>query len=123
MNADHNKQLEVQERSSSTPQNVVLRSRICLLTHEGIPHRQIALKLKTSRPTVIHWRKRFIEDGPSGLEHRRARSDSQASTAEQVKLVVDTTLQTTPKDAAGEQHQLCVDSILSSRAELQRREN
>ena len=99
MNAEDKRQLEAWVRSPATPQNVVLRSRICLLAHEHISNRQISLKLGTTRPTVIHWRKRFAEDGPSALEHRRSRADTRALTAEQVKLIVDTTLHTKPKDA------------------------
>ena len=65
--------LEAWVRAPSTPQKVALRSRICLWAHEGQSNRQIAQQLRTSRPTVILWRKRFQEAGVAGLEHEPSR--------------------------------------------------
>ena len=53
--------------AKTSPQRTVLRARICLLAAEGLPTRVIARSLKTSRPTVVQWRKRFEEHGPQGL--------------------------------------------------------
>jgi len=93
-------QLSSWVRAPSTPQNIVLRSRICLLAHEGLSNNQIAQKLKTSRPTVIHWRKRFGEAGVTGLEHEASRPPHVNRIEESlVKTIVDTTLQSTPPDA------------------------
>ena len=100
MSAEQKGQLQAWVRSPSTPQNIVLRSRICLLAGEGKANRQIALELQTSRPTVLLWRKQFAQAGPSGLEHEAARGKSAQSLPEQmVKKILDTTLQSTPPDA------------------------
>lgn len=100
MNGEQMRQLEAWVRAPATPQKVVLRSRICLLAHEGQANRQIARELRTSRPTVILWRKRFVAGGPAGLEHEPPRqSASRGLAAAQIKRIVDTTLQSTPRDA------------------------
>ena len=39
-------------RSRALPQRLVLRARIVLLASEGVPNRQIALRLGASAPTV-----------------------------------------------------------------------
>jgi len=54
-------------RAKTSPQRTVLRARICLLAAEGLPNGVIAKNLKTSRPTVLQWRKRFEQKGPEGL--------------------------------------------------------
>ena len=59
-------QLESWVKAPTTPQKIVLRSRICLLAHEGIGNRQIARQLNTSRPTVLLWRGRFAQSGGVG---------------------------------------------------------
>jgi transposase len=93
-------QVEAWVRAPSTPQKIVLRSRICLLAHEGKSNRQIASELGTSRPTVLLWRERFADAGTPGLEHEPPRAESRQRLSEAlVKQIVDTTLQETPKDA------------------------
>lgn len=53
--------------AGSTPQKLVLRARIVLLAAQGVANRQIAQRLRTSRPTVILWRRRFAAGGPAAL--------------------------------------------------------
>jgi len=69
MSVEQKNQLENWVRAPSTPQKIVLRARICLMAHEGLPNRRIAQDLKTSRPTVILWRNHFVKAGVAGLEH------------------------------------------------------
>src|SRR5271155_4521170 len=100
LNAEQRNTLEAWVHAPSTPQKIVLRSRICLLAAEGKPNQVIARELKTSRPTVILWRHRFeakgsagiAEDAPHGRSCRRSKD-------ELVKRIVETTLHTTPADA------------------------
>ena len=93
-------QLECWIRAPATPQKIVLRSRICLLAHQGLGNRQIARQLNTSRPTVLLWRERFAQSGVAGLEHEPSRQrSSQRLEDALIKKIVDTTLQTTPKAA------------------------
>ena len=87
-------------RSPSTPQKIVLRSRICLLAKEGRSNRQIARELNISRPTVILWREHFGRAGVAGVEHEPPRkASSRRLNAEQSRRIVETTLHSSPKDA------------------------
>jgi len=87
-------------RAKKTPQRVALRSRICLLAADGISHNAIAKRLNTSRPTVILWVKRFIEQGPNGISEDAPHGTStRCLDAEKVKAIVEATLHTKPKDA------------------------
>ena len=93
-------QLDVWVRAPSTPQKIVLRARICLLAHEGLPNRRIAQKLNTSRPTVILWRHHFLKADVAGLEHEPSRkASSQRTRDDQIKAIVEATLHTKPEDA------------------------
>jgi transposase len=97
---DQKRTLEAWARGRKTPQKIVLRSRICLLAHAGKPNHQIAVELKTSRPTVLLWRERFHQKGPAGLaEDAPHGTSSRRLDAAQVKAVVEATLHTTPPDA------------------------
>lgn len=92
--------LEAWTRATTTPQRIVLRSRICLLAAEGRSNNAIAHHVGTSRPTVLLWRKRFEQQGPLGLAEDAPHGPSaQRLTAEKVKTIVEATLQTTPPDA------------------------
>jgi transposase len=86
--------------ANTTPQRVVLRSRIVLLAHEGLANHAIARRLDISRPTVILWRERFAQGGVDALaEDAPGRGRKSEITPEQVAAVVNATLHTTPKDA------------------------
>lgn len=84
----------------TTPQRMVLRSRIVLLAHEGVANRVIARRLHTSRPTVIRWRERFAEQGLEGLtEETPGRGRPPRIPAAQVAKVVEATLYSKPAGA------------------------
>src|SRR5436190_23399552 len=100
MTVEQESQLERWVQAPSTPQKIVLRARICLLAHEGVPNRRIAQQLETSRPTVLLWRNHFLKSGVGGLEHEPARKTSSLRTKEeQIKAIVEATLHTKPEDA------------------------
>jgi transposase len=100
MTTDQEQCLVAWANAPTSPQYVVLRSRICLMAHQGVPNRQIATDLGTSRPTVLLWRQRFAEGGPAALEQDAARGESaQRLEAAQVKAIVEATLHTRPADA------------------------
>lgn len=100
MTCEQKNQLESWVRAPSTPQKIVLRARICLLAHQGLPNSRIAQDLKTSRPTVLLWRQHFLKNGVAGLEHEPSRKPSaQRTDDQQVKAIVEATLQTKPEDA------------------------
>lgn len=92
--------LETWIQARNTPQKVVFRSRIVLLAASGQPNRRIANELKTSRPTVILWRRRFVEGGPVALtEDEPGRGRKPGVKAEKVKQIVEATLHSHPADA------------------------
>ncbi len=100
MSPEQKQTLEVWVRAYTTPQYVVLRSRICLLAHQGLPNHRIAAQLGTSRPTVLLWRARFAARGPTALEQDAARGQSlQRLDRARTKAIVEMTLHTTPPDA------------------------
>ena len=87
-------------RAKKTPQRIILRSRICLLSTENMSHYAIAKRLDTSRPTVILWTNRFQEQGLSGLSEDAPHGPSpRRLEAEKVKSIVEATLHTKPKDS------------------------
>ena len=53
-------------RAPTTLQRTVLRSHIVLAAAEGRANHAIAKQLGVSRPTVLLWRQRFAEEGPTG---------------------------------------------------------
>ena len=100
MTEEQRKTLEAWVRAGTTPQRTVLRARICLLATDGWSNNAIAKELRTSRPTVIQWRKRFAEKGPVGVAEDAPHGPSKkALSAGKVKAIVEATLHTTPKDA------------------------
>ena len=100
MTLEEKETLQAWVRAPSTPQKVVLRARICLLAHQGVPNQRIALQLQSSRPSVLLWRQRFAQGGASALEHDAPHGASaQALKPSQVKALVEATLQSTPAEA------------------------
>lgn len=100
MSSDQRTMLEAWVHAGTTPQRVVLRSRICLLAAEGVANNAIAHQLDTSRPTVLQWRERFHRLGPAGLAEDAPHGPSSRRLAtDTVRSIVETTLQTTPPGA------------------------
>jgi transposase len=59
--------LEALTRASTAPAGVVARARIVLLAADGVANTEIALRMRTSRPTVLKWRDRYAESGMDAL--------------------------------------------------------
>ena len=53
------------------PYFMVVRAKMILLAHQGLPNDQIAEHLSTRREIVSLWRKRFFEERLAGLEDRQ----------------------------------------------------
>jgi DNA-directed RNA polymerase specialized sigma24 family protein len=51
----------------NTPQKVVWRARIVLLTGEGLRATEVAARIGTSTLTVRRWRRRYAQAGVEGL--------------------------------------------------------
>jgi len=65
--------LEATARKYTLPYRDVVRAKIILLSADGLPVDQIALRLNTRREVVWKWRKRFLAEGVTGLEERSRR--------------------------------------------------
>lgn len=62
--------LEAITRSPSVPAGLAQRARILLLAADGVSNTDIADKVGVSRPTVLVWRQRYVEEGIDGLADR-----------------------------------------------------
>lgn len=83
-----------------TPQQVVLRCRILLAAAAQQAETRIAAELQVNRNTVRLWKHRFAAQGVSSIwDIAPGRGRKPTYTAEQVKSVVDATLQMKPEGA------------------------
>jgi transposase len=76
ISSDNRRELEKIVCSGKTEQRIALRARIVLGAAEGRSNNALAAELKTSRPTVIDWRRRFAEGGIESLYENRPRGRS-----------------------------------------------
>lgn len=60
-------ELEAIVRKRTSPQQMVLRAKIILFTAAGLSVDEIMSKVETTKMTISKWKKRFIEQGLSGL--------------------------------------------------------
>ncbi|WP_394708852.1 transposase [uncultured Desulfobulbus sp.] len=67
---DEQRSLEALLRSPKTAQSLVFRAEIILLTASGKTVEQVASQLGTTALTVYRWRKRFKDQGLTGLQDR-----------------------------------------------------
>ena len=87
-------------RGRNTAQKVVLRANIVLKMMEGLPKKQIAEQLGTTRPTVYLWIKRHEEWGIEGLRRDAPRPGRKPEiTEEKERAIVEATLRTKPQAA------------------------
>ena len=73
LDAETRDKLERRGRRYTLPYREVFRAQIVLLAAAGMPNNEIAAHLNTRREVVWQWRKRFCEEGLSGLEERPRR--------------------------------------------------
>ena len=84
----------------NTPQKLVWRSRIVLLTAAGVGTMSIVRALGKSKPTVWRWQQRFVAQGIAGLERDATRPGRKPPLAPAViALVVGKTLHERPPAA------------------------
>lgn len=99
------KQLDQWLAAMGTPQQVALRCRIVLASAERQSELAIAAELDINRKTVRLWRERFLEKGLAGLwDVAPGRGRKPTYSQEDIKRVIDATLQTKPK---GSTHWSC----------------
>jgi len=98
LSAEQEKELLRLVRGHNTPQKMVLRANIILAASKGEGNSSIARRLHTSRPSVILWQRRFLEDGLNGLQDAPKPGRPSTITEERVQEIVATTL-SKPEDA------------------------
>lgn len=92
--------LETWIRAKNMARRVAFRARLVLMASQGLANRHIARSLKTSRPTVLLWRKRFAQAGPQGLlEDAPGRGRKVRIGPEKVQAIIDATLHSKPAAA------------------------
>jgi transposase len=98
LSEDQRKQLDQWLAAMGTPQQVALRCRIVLASAARQPELAIAAELDVNRKTVRLWRERFLEKGLAGLwDVAPGRGRKPTYSQEDVKRVIDATLQSKPK--------------------------
>lgn len=100
MSPEQRRTIETWVRAQNTPQSVAVRARIALLAADGRSNRSIAREVGVSRPTVILWRERFRQGGPTALtEIAPGRGRPVMYGAERVRAITEATTQTRPEGA------------------------
>jgi transposase len=90
-------ELERLIRGRNTPQKVVMRARIVLLTADGVKTSEIMEQVKTTCPTITRWRQRYAEKGVAGLCKDATRPGRKPRISEeQVQDVIERTLYSSP---------------------------
>jgi len=62
--------LEAMVRKRTLPQRLAFRAQILLSCADGLPHREIKRRLRTSVDTILRWRNRYQQEGLDGLDDR-----------------------------------------------------
>jgi len=91
--------LESQARRHKAPRSLSDRCRMILLCAEGLPSKEVAVRLGVHEHTVGKWRRRFVKDRIEGLTDEYRCGRPRTVHDEQVAEVIERTLNTTPKDA------------------------
>ena len=87
-------------RYPGTPQAIVLRCRVVLGASQGTANHERARQLSTSVPTVLLWRRRFLDHGLLGILEDKPRPGRPRSlTPEKEAAIVEATRSTKPKNA------------------------
>lgn len=83
-----------------TPQAIVLRCRVVIGASQGTANNELARQLSTSLPTVLLWRRRFMEHGLLGILEDKPRPGRPRSlTPEKEAAIVEATRGTKPRNA------------------------
>jgi transposase len=88
--------LESWLRSKTIPQALGMRARVVLLSGEGSSLRAVAQWLRLTERTICLWRRRFQQEGVSGLRSRRRRGRPRVVTRAKEFAVVTATSRLPP---------------------------
>jgi transposase len=99
LSVEERSQLEAWARRPKSSQALALRSRIVLVSAEGVNNGVVAERLGVDRSTVRKWRNRFVEQRLDGLLDEPRPGRPRTITDEQVEEVITKTLESTPRNA------------------------
>lgn len=106
--------------SRSLPYGLVTRARIIIMAAEGATNKAIAEKLDYSPQSVGLWRRRFLEQGLSGLHDELRPGRPRSISDEQVAELIHKTLQTKPEGCTHWTTRSIADETQISRPTVQR---
>ena len=106
--------------SRSLPYGLVTRARIIIMSAEGATNIAIAKKLDYSPQSVSLWRRRFLEQGLSGLHDELRPGRPRSISDEQVAELIHKTLQTKPQGRTHWTTRSIADETQISRPTVQR---
>jgi transposase len=94
------RRLETIAADRNTSQKHVWRSRIVLLTADGVGTNEIMSRTGTAKTTVWRWQERFMEEGVEGLLRDKTRPPGKAPVSDdRARSVVAMTLKPPPHEA------------------------
>ena len=115
------RELSLLSSARAAPQAIAMRARIVLGAADGVANKVLARQLSTSVPTVLLWRRRFMEEGLIGILDDRPRSGRPKQiSADQEAALIEKTLHTRPKNATHWSVRLMARESGLSRATVQR---
>jgi putative transposase len=96
LTSEQQEQLNAMAASRSLAAGLVMRARIILMSAEGQNNLTIATRLRLSQATVGQWRRRFLEQGITGLHDELRPGRPRTIGDERVARLVRRTLETKP---------------------------
>ena len=118
--AEDKAELERIVRSGRTEQRHALRARIILGASEGRSNNALAKELKTSRPTIVDWRARYVEGGVKALFEDRPRGRSFEAVARSKEAEIVAKTQSPPANATHWSCRRMAETCGVSKASVQR---
>ena len=118
--AEDKVELERIVRSGRTEQRHALRARIILGAAEGRSNNALAKELKTSRPTIVDWRARYVEGGVKALYEDRPRGKSFEAVARSKAAEIVAKTQSPPANATHWSCRRMAETCGVSKASVQR---
>ena len=98
LTSEQREQLNGMAASRSLPAGLVMRARIILMSAEGESNLAIATRLRLSQATVGQWRRRFLQQGITGLHDELRPGRPRAISDERVARLVRKTLESKPEN-------------------------
>ncbi len=98
LSKEEHEQLQGIANSRSLPHALVNRVRIVLMAADGMPNDTIAHKIGLSPQMVSKWRRRYVQQGLSGLHDELRPGRPRSISDEKVAALVRKTLETKPHD-------------------------